>query len=650
MPPARAQTSTEVKKAYKKNGPAVSERTHKQLQRGYELEQRAAREREAEKRRKLAKEKREEKERKEKAARKQLGVGLATQLIGYNHTQANLKKGMEAFLGVNKKVEQRRQEEEKRKEEELANKLEVIVRDVEKELFENDDEIEDAMLDLPVSSAQGGEGWADDDLDDDTLLEAHDLVMSDPAEEPINKCQNMPTCPAIAPPIPKKQSPSRNQIPSNVSPVQTFLAPILKAETAKEDIKFTRIHGPINRAVESALDKLPGGTIELLSQDTTTPTTDWTPAPGLLYKLNPTGLPPHRLRIKVGCVVMCLKDLNISSQLSKSQHVRVLRVGNERLECLTLDGQLAGTKTVITRVPFLARYRNDDKFPFTRIQYPVRVATEYVLTDTLREAGQSGFKIPSMSCKVRPPVMAKRPALLGSKIKFQASANPGFKLPGLPASRVGSTSLPNSVASANTAIPTPSFLDGWDDFLESGTQIARELSTDPKQSTSFSTASIRPTPSVEPLPPLSTQDLDFSLDDLETESQLQPVATKHMKATVPTKTMKLPPSVRPGPLSRTANIRRIDADLETLLPPSMRPRKSTHTKLKRSMAPPPKLNSTCAKKSCLPLPSYITSTHLPTTTTTTCSSFSDFGLSTQDATTFFDDDDDFVFGSPPITA
>jgi tRNA nucleotidyltransferase (CCA-adding enzyme) len=85
-----AQTSTELKKLAKKNGPRLNERQQKQFEREAELEQRAARARKAEESRKAAKKKREEKEAKEARARQQIGVGLATQLAGYSHTQAQL--------------------------------------------------------------------------------------------------------------------------------------------------------------------------------------------------------------------------------------------------------------------------------------------------------------------------------------------------------------------------------------------------------------------------------------------------------------------------------------------------------------------------------------------------------------------------------
>lgn len=668
MPPNRiAQTSTEVKKAYKKNGPAISERTHKQLERGYELEQRAAREREAEKRRKAAREKREEKERKEKTARQQLGVGLATQLIGYSHTQANLKKGMEAFLGVGKQKQddaKRRKDEEKRREEELARKLEVIAQDIEKEPFDDDEDMDDVMLDLPVLNEQSGERW-DEDLDDDTLLEVHDLVMTDPVEEPANESISVPARLVTAPPTPqaaaKSPRPSKHPLPdTNIteSGIQSsLLAEASRSRLPKpavsEDLEFTRTHGPMNKAVEAALGNLPGEIIELLSQDTVTLSSDWNPAQGLLYKLNPIGLPPHRLRIKVGCVVVCLRDLNTSSQLSKSQHVRVLRVENERLECLTLDGQLAGTKTVITRVPFAAKYRNDSRFPFTRTQYPVRVATDYVLPDIPREPAHPGFKLPSINGRTRPSAPVKRatPPLL--KPRNQASLNPSFKLPALPASKAQSARIPKPSASVNVIATAFSGLDGWDNFLESGTQIARELSAEivPQESTSKTS---KPLPAVESVPPLSTQDFDFSLNDLDDEPEVPPVpvqatiVTGTTKTAVPARIFKPPPSVRPGPLSRTANIRRIDPDSDRMPSPA-RPLKSVQLNHKRQMAPPPQ-PTVPAKRTCIPLPTLASSrmSTVATKKSDSFDSFDDFGMSTQDATFFFDDDDDLGLGSPPI--
>lgn len=650
MPPTPlriAQTTSEVKKQHKQNGPRLPERQLKQLERGHELDVRAARLREAEKSRQAAKKKREEREEKERAARKQMGMGLATQLIGYSHTQAQLKNGMEAFLGLKRG----NQEEQGRRELALTKRLEAIAQTVEKEPWDDDDDDADDMaLDLPALNTSLPEQYVDDDLDDHTLLEAHDLVMSDPVEQ-------------------------------RPSPVPPPPAP------AKDDANFARLHGPINKAIETILNKLPEPLVELLSQDFSLQQPEWDPAPGLLHKLNPVGLPPHRLRIKVGSVVSLLRDLNTSSQLSKSQHLRVLRVEKERLECLVLDGQLEGTKALLTRVPFPAKYRNDVQYPFQRTQFPIRVATDFTPASIPREAPALGFKLPSVPDRVRSLSLPKKMNLSAPSVRPQVNTNPTSKLPGVPASRKPSSGLvkPLAIHAPIASATTPS-IDGWDDFLDSGTQIARELSE-------MSVVSVLTTPRptvvaaiTESLPPLSTQDLDFSMDDLDEtpiSASANPSASRPNRNLV--RTTSLPEVAKPS-VSRQATVRdnRISAQKTSAtnsriptstLPSSRRPgerpptmprkAKPSHAQpvcpvirredltpsqrppsvsdrpglLKRKAPATPSRNK--AKRPC----AQATRVLKPPTRH---SSLSDFGISTQDAASFFADDDDLYSGSPPI--
>jgi hypothetical protein len=727
-----AQTSTELKKQYKQNGPRLNERQQKQLERDFELDQRAARAREAEERRKGAKKKRDEREAKEARARKQIGVGLATQLIGYSHTQAQLKNGMEAFLGVKK----RKEEEKRKKEMELTKKMEAIAENIEKEPWDDDDD--DMALDLPEPNKSSGDQWADDDLDDDSLLEAHDMLISDPVEEPQ----------AVAKPPPAPALPIT--LPPSVVPT----AP--KPPVRKDSPEFIRTHGPINRAIEAVLDKLPEPLIELLSQDSSMKAPEWDPLHGLLHKLNPIGVPPHRLRVRVGCVVSLLRDLNTSSQLSKSQHLRVLRCDNDRLECLVLDGQLQGTKTFLTRVSFHARYRNLEEHLFQRIQFPIRVATDYTPPSLSRETSQTGFKLPTIRGRVPSASLTRKPMPPVAKAKPQANQNPGFKLPGLPASR-SSSSIPSKSIPASTPTPstTQSMTDGWDEFLESSTQISRELDAevapravqDPKPFT-FAKPSIP-----EPLPPMSTQDLDFSMEDLDDEPGLmQEYKPKRSGLTTPllphkpTKVMHAPsparpvyshpapikskpvlvtPPAKPIPVGAAQN----PAKMATALPPakpatprpasaakavpvplptkpvvganrwldvitpvkpptrshaaansskplksgkkiagkclnpgpfatglqaelaklraSQLPKSMTGPYAKRKSTASPSAGPPISKKQCV---STSRPVHPVKAAPTPRASFEDFGLSTQDAASFFDDDDSLSFGSPSIPA
>jgi len=97
------QTLRQAKAAYKQQqGPRLSEHEQRQIDRGAELLRRAERAKEQERRKKENQRRREEKERKERKARTSIGIGLATQLAGYSHTQVAMKKGMETFLGMGK--------------------------------------------------------------------------------------------------------------------------------------------------------------------------------------------------------------------------------------------------------------------------------------------------------------------------------------------------------------------------------------------------------------------------------------------------------------------------------------------------------------------------------------------------------------------
>jgi hypothetical protein len=607
-----AQTSSEAKKQYKKSGPVLPGRQLKQLERAAELDERAARLRDAQQRRKAADKKRKEREEKQQAARRQTGVGLATQLIGYNHTQAQLKSGMEAFVGLKK----RNDEEKRRREDELAKKLHAIAQTVEREPWDDDDDNDDDGADTSF-----GEHFVDDDLDDDTLLEVHHLVVSDPAVPP-----------------------------------------------AKEDTEFTRLHGPVNKIVESVLDKLPAPPIELLSRDSSLRLPVWDPAPSLLHRLSPLGLPPHRLRIKVGSVLALLHGSDTSSPLSRSQHLRLLRAESERLECLVLDGQLEGTTTFITRVFFRAKYRNDVQYPFQRSQFPVRIATDYKPTLLSQHVLQGRANMHYVSHQAMLSGQHKRPAFPATQTGLQSKKPASFKLPSLPASM---SSLPITAT------------DGWDDFLDSGTQIARDLASDvsaPRQAMAASP------PMTESLPPLSTQDFDFSMDDFDdamtSKHESFPVKTVHSSVTVsePTpytgarvvqpvspkttiapvqpprplpqapsaKTVstmrpKLPKKIRqPGPFTTPIDL--------SLLRPSQRPKTTVGPKLFKRKAPLPHPRDPIAlpKRDCIEV---ARSSPKPKSAALDKSyrGLSDFGLSSQEAAHFFAEDDEMMgFGSPPI--
>jgi hypothetical protein len=389
------------------------------------------------------------------------------------------------------------------------------------------------------------EPWDDDD-DDESLFKAHDMLMPDP----VKKHQVV----ARPPPVPAPF----------VTPAPPVAPTPLKSPVQKYTTDFIRTHGPINKAIEVVLNKLPGLPIEFLSQDMSLNVQEWDAPQGLLYKLNPIGVPPHRLRVKVGCIVSLLRDLNTISQLPRSQHLRVLRCENDRLECLVLDGQLEERKTFLIRVPFRAKYRDSDQHPFQRTQFPIRVI-DCSLCSLPRETPQTGLKLPTIPGRVPPTHLPRKPAPPVAKAKPQANNNSSFELSGLPTLKSCSF-LPSKSPPISIPTPpmTPFVTDRWDDFLESGTQIARDLDTemDP-HATHRSQRTIAAHVVIgEDLPPMSIQDLNFSINDPDHKTEPQhKLKALHPSSPQPAQTMakKLTPplqanAVAPRPAQSSSEV------------------------------------------------------------------------------------------------
>lgn len=200
-PLVTAQTLRQAKTAFRKNNTAhgVSDSEVRQLQRALELEARAEQIREGERRRRDALKRRKEKEIKEREMRRrQTGMGFATQAVGYSHSQRDMKRGMEMFLGLKKRdggVDVSGvAEEEKEEEDELP---EIVVDDgeqfdleaelqlmseLEKSFTSDFDEhiLADSVsrgedtqeLQEPcMTEEQSKDPWDEDDLDEATLLD-----------------------------------------------------------------------------------------------------------------------------------------------------------------------------------------------------------------------------------------------------------------------------------------------------------------------------------------------------------------------------------------------------------------------------------------------------------------------------------------------
>ena len=92
-----------------------------------------------------------------------------------------------------------------------------------------------------------------------------------------------------------------------------------------------------------------------------------------LYTLILTGMPPHKLMLKIGTVVMLLRNLDLKNELCNGSRLMIRQLHNYVLECEVLTGTSKGKRVLIPRIK-LVPTGITLPFVFERLQFPVRVA------------------------------------------------------------------------------------------------------------------------------------------------------------------------------------------------------------------------------------------------------------------------------------
>lgn len=92
-----------------------------------------------------------------------------------------------------------------------------------------------------------------------------------------------------------------------------------------------------------------------------------------LNSLNPPGLPPFKLDLKVGCPIMLLRNLAPNDGLCNGTRLVIVRCAPHILEAQILTGDKAGKLVFIPRIS-LTPSSGELPFNMTRRQFPVRVA------------------------------------------------------------------------------------------------------------------------------------------------------------------------------------------------------------------------------------------------------------------------------------
>ena len=90
-----------------------------------------------------------------------------------------------------------------------------------------------------------------------------------------------------------------------------------------------------------------------------------------LNKMTPSGFPPHELRIKTGCIVMLLRNLDLKKGLCNGTRLVVVQGTDRVLGCTFACGSRKGQYVLIPRIDNY--YKQDIPFILRRRQFPVRL-------------------------------------------------------------------------------------------------------------------------------------------------------------------------------------------------------------------------------------------------------------------------------------
>jgi ATP-dependent DNA helicase PIF1 len=145
----------------------------------------------------------------------------------------------------------------------------------------------------------------------------------------------------------------------------------------------------VNHVNTKILAMIPGEEREYKSADETVELDQMVEYPvEFLNSLNPSGLPPHVLRLKPYAEIMLLRNLNPSIGLMNGTRLQVKRLLDNVIIATIIGGKCEGQDVMIPRIPLAP---TDCVYQFRRFQFPVKLSYSMTVNksqgQTLRYAG-----------------------------------------------------------------------------------------------------------------------------------------------------------------------------------------------------------------------------------------------------------------------
>ena len=110
-------------------------------------------------------------------------------------------------------------------------------------------------------------------------------------------------------------------------------------------------------------------------------------------------LPPHQLYLKIGCLVILLRNLDPDNSLCNGTRLLVESVSSRLLRCSILGTRRHGSIVQLPRIPLPAP-ELDTGVAFTRLQFPVKLAFAMTIN---KAQGQS---LNTISLQLNPEVFS----------------------------------------------------------------------------------------------------------------------------------------------------------------------------------------------------------------------------------------------------